>query len=157
MGTIGGSIANSDPAADWPAAILALKANIKTNNRIIQNRDLFIGMFETSLEENEIITSIEIQVPDFFNYIKFPNPASRYAIVGVAIAKYNSEVFVAVSGASHKPFVAEELSESLSKNFSSDIPLKTIPIDELNEDIHASPEYRANLIDVLTKKIINSN
>jgi carbon-monoxide dehydrogenase medium subunit len=157
MGTIGGSIANSDPAADWPAAILALKANIKTNNRIIQNRDLFIGMFETSLEDNEIITSIEIQVPDFFNYIKFPNPASRYAIVGVAIAKYNSEVFVAVSGASHKPFVAEELSESLSKNFSSDIPLKTIPIDELNEDIHASPEYRANLIDVLTKKIINSN
>ena len=157
MGTIGGSIANSDPAADWPAAILALKANIKTNNRIILNRDLFIGMFETSLEENEIITSIEIQVPDFFDYIKFPNPASRYAIVGVAIAKYDSNVIVTVSGASHKPFIADALSESLSKNFSSDIPLKTISLDELNEDIHASAEYRSNLIDVLTKKIINNN
>jgi len=156
MGTIGGSIANSDPAADWPAAILALKSNIKTNNRTVLNRDLFIGMFETSLEENEIITSIEIQVPDFFNYIKFPNPASRYAIVGVAIAKYNNEISVAISGASHKPFIAKSLSESLSKNFSNDIPLKTIPLDDLNEDIHASAEYRANLIDVLTKKIMNN-
>ena len=114
-------------------------------------------MFETSLEENEIITSIEIQVPDFFDYIKFPNPASRYAIVGVAIAKYDSSVIVTVSGASHKPFIADALSESLSKNFSSNIPLKTISLDELNEDIHASAEYRANLIDVLTKKIINNN
>ncbi|MFP6779724.1 MAG: FAD binding domain-containing protein [Alphaproteobacteria bacterium] len=157
MGTIGGSIANSDPAADWPAAILALKTNIKTNNRTILNQDLFIGMFETSLEENEIITSIEIQVPDFFNYIKFPNPASRYAIVGVAIAKYRNEVFVSVSGASHKPFIAQALSESLSKNFSSNIPLNTIPLDELNEDIHATAKYRSNLIDILTTKIINNN
>ena len=157
MGTIGGSIANSDPAADWPAAILALKTNIKTNNRTILNQDLFVGMFETSLEENEIITSIEIQVPDFFNYIKFPNPASRYAIVGVAIAKYRNEVFVSVSGASHKPFIAQALSESLSKNFSSNIPLNTIPLDELNEDIHASAKYRSNLIDILTTKIINNN
>ena len=157
MGTIGGSIGNSDPAADWPAAILALKSKIKTNNRIIQNRDLFTGMFETSLEENEIITSIEIQVPDFFDYIKFPNPASRYAIVGIAIAKYDSNVIVTVTGASHKPFIADSLSESLSKNFSSKIPLKTISLDELNEDIHASAEYRAHLIDVLTKKIINNN
>ena len=157
MGTIGGSIANSDPAADWPAAILALKTNIKTNNRTILNQDLFISMFETSLEENEIITSIEIQVPDFFNYIKFPNPASRYAIVGVAIAKYRNEVFVSVSGASHKPFIAQALSESLSKNFSSNIPLNTIPLDELNEDIHASAKYRSNLIDILTTKVINNN
>ena len=156
MGTIGGSIANSDPAADWPAAILALKSNIKTNNRTIQNKDLFTGMFETSLEENEIITSIEVKIPDYFNYKKFPNPASRYAIVGVAIAKYNNDVCIAVSGASHTPFIAKSLSESLSANFSSEIPLKSIPIDSLNEDIHASAEYRANLIDVLTKELINN-
>jgi len=156
MGTIGGSIANSDPAADWPAAILALKSNIRTNNRTIQNKDLFTGMFETSLEDNEVITSVELQIPEYFNYKKFPNPASRYAIVGVAIAKYNNEVYIAISGASHIPFIAKSLSESLSNNFSSDIPLNTIPIDELNEDIHASAEYRANLIDVLTKEVIKS-
>ena len=109
------------------------------------------------LKRLNIITSIEIQVPDFFNYIKFPNPASRYAIVGVAIAKYRNEVFVSVSGASHKPFIAQALSESLSKNFSSNIPLNTIPLDELNEDIHASAKYRSNLIDILTTKIINNN
>jgi len=156
MGTIGGSIANSDPAADWPAAILALKSSIKTNNRTIQNKDLFTGMFETSLEENEIITSIEVKIPDYFNYKKFPNPASRYAIVGVAMAKYNNDVCIAVSGASHTPFIAKSLSESLSANFSGEIPLKSVPIDNLNEDIHASAEYRANLIDVLTKEIIDN-
>lgn len=156
MGTIGGSLANSDPAADWPAAILALKSNIKTNNRTILNKELFTGMFETSLEDNEIITSVEIQIPSFFNYLKFPNPASRYAIVGVAIAKYEKEVFVAISGASHTPFIAEKLSQVLSDNFSDDIPLKTISMNELNDDIHASAEYRSNLIDVLTKEAIKS-
>ena len=155
MGTIGGSIANSDPAADWPAAILALKSKIKTNDKTISNSDFFTGMFETLLEDNEIITSIEIEVPDYFNYKKFPNPASRYAIVGVAIAKYNNDVKVAISGASHTPFIAKTLSDFLSNNFSSDFPKNTIGVDNLNEDIHASAEYRANLIDVLTKQIIN--
>ena len=97
-----------------------------------------------------------MEIPDYFNYKKFPNPASRYAIVGVAIAKYNNDVCIAVSGASHTPFIAKSLSESLSANFSSEIPLKSIPIDDLNEDIHASAEYRANLIDVLTKELIDN-
>ena len=154
MGTIGGSIANSDPAADWPAAILALNANIVTNNREINNKEFFTNMFETCLEENEIITEINFEIPEFFNYIKFPNPASRYAIVGVAIAKYENKVSVAISGASHTPFIAKELSEALTMNFSDNIPLNTISSDELNEDIHASSEYRANLIDVLTKKVL---
>jgi len=156
MGTIGGSIANSDPAADWPAAILALNANIVTNNREINNKEFFTNMFETCLEENEIITEINFEIPEFFNYIKFPNPASRYAIVGVAIAKYENKVSVAISGASHTPFIAKELSEALTMNFSDNIPLNTISSDELNEDIHASSEYRANLIDVLTKKVLKT-
>ena len=85
-GHIGGSLANSDPAADWPSAILALRSNLKTNNRIINNDDFFTGMFETSLEDNEILTSIEYEIPEYFKYVKFPNPASRYAVVGVSIA-----------------------------------------------------------------------
>ena len=156
MGTIGGSIANSDPAADWPAAVLALNSNIVTNNREINNKEFFTNMFETCLEENEIITEINFEIPEFFNYIKFPNPASRYAIVGVAIAKYENKVSVAISGASHTPFIAKELSEALTMNFSDNIPLNTISSDELNEDIHASSEYRANLIDVLTKKVLKT-
>tara|TARA_B110000261_G_scaffold157037_1_gene191607 strand:+ start:408 stop:1196 length:789 start_codon:yes stop_codon:yes gene_type:complete len=156
MGTIGGSIANSDPAADWPAAVLALNSNIVTNNREINNKEVFTNMFETCLEENEIITEINFEIPEFFNYIKFPNPASRYAIVGVAIAKYENKVSVAISGASHTPFIAKELSDALTMNFSDNIPLNTISSDELNEDIHASSEYRANLIDVLTKKVLKT-
>ena len=156
MGTIGGSIANSDPAADWPAAVLALNANIVTNNREINNKEVFTNMFETCLEENEIITEINFEIPEFFNYIKFPNPASRYAIVGVAIAKYENKVSVAISGASHTPFIAKELSDALTMNFSDNIPFNTISSDELNEDIHASSEYRANLIDVLTKKVLKT-
>jgi carbon-monoxide dehydrogenase medium subunit len=156
MGTIGGSIANSDPAADWPAAVLALNSNIVTNNREINNKEVFTNMFETCLEENEIITEINFEIPEFFDYIKFPNPASRYAIVGVAIAKYENKVSVAISGASHTPFIAKELSEALTMNFSDNIPLNTISSDELNEDIHASSEYRANLIDVLTKKVLKT-
>ncbi len=157
MGTIGGSLANSDPAADWPSAILALKTNLETNNRIIKNEEFFTGMFETCLEENEILTSIEFEVPEYFKYIKFPNPASRYAIVGVSIAKYQEKVNVAITGASHTPFIAEEISAALTSNFNSEIPLKTIPVSELNNDIHASSEYRQNLIDVCTKQALNSN
>jgi len=156
MGTIGGSIANSDPAADWPAAILALKSSITTNNRTISNSDIFTNMFETCLEENEIITEISFEIPEFFNYIKFPNPASRYAVVGVAIAKYATKVSVAISGASHTPFIAKELSDALTLNFSNNIPLKTISSRELNQDIHASSEYRAHLIDVLTKEALKA-
>jgi len=156
IGTIGGSLSNSDPAADWPAAVLALKTNIFTNNRTIKNEDFFTGMFETCLEENELLTSVEIELPDFFNYIKFPNPASKYAVVGVSIAIYETEVRVSVTGASHTPFMAKEISEALSSNINSDFPKKSVPMDDLNNDIHASAEYRQNLIDVLTKQLINS-
>ena len=92
----------------------------------------------------------------FFNYIKFPNPASKYAVVGVSIAIYEKEVRVSVTGASHTPFMAKEISEALSSNINSDFPKKSVPMDDLNNDIHASAEYRQNLIDVLTKQLINS-
>ncbi len=157
MGTIGGSLVNSDPAADWPAAILALKSNLISNNRIIKNEDFFTGMFETLLEENEILTSIEYEIPEYFKYVKFPNPASKYAIVGVAIAKYQDKVRVAITGASHTPFLAKEIGEALTTNFHEKIPLRTIPANDLNNDIHASSEYRQNLIDVCTKLAVSSN
>ena len=157
MGTIGGSIANSDPAADWPSAILALKSELHTNKRKIYNEDFFTGMFETCLEDSEILTSIEYEIPEYFKYVKFPNPASRYAVVGVSVAKYNNEVRVAVTGASHMPFLAKEISESLSKNFTTEIPLQTVPLSELNDDIHASSEYRQNLVDVCTKLALKPN
>ena len=157
MGTIGGSIANSDPAADWPSAILALKSELHTNKRKINNEDFFTGMFETCLEDSEILTSIEYEIPEYFKYVKFPNPASRYAVVGVSVAKYNNEVRVAVTGASHMPFLAKEISESLSKNFTTEIPLQTVPLSELNDDIHASSEYRQNLVDVCTKLALKPN
>ena len=157
MGTIGGSIVNSDPAADWPSAILCLKADLETNKRKINNEEFFTGMFETCLEENEILKSINYEIPEYFKYVKFPNPASRYAIVGVSVAKYNNEVRVAVTGASHTPFLAKEISEALTTKFTTEIPLKTIPISELNDDIHASSVYRQNLVDVCTKLALMPN
>ena len=155
FGTIGGSIANADPAADWPAAVLSLKSEIKTNKRTINGNDFFLGMFETALNEDEILIQIDFEIPTLFQYIKFSNPASRYAIVGVALSKYNNEVRIGITGAAHKPFRAKEIESSLSNDFSlNNIPLKTISLDSINHDIHASQEYRIHLIDVLVKRAV---
>ena len=157
-GTIGGSIANNDPAADYPSACIALNASINTsNNRKIDAESFFKGMFETALKKGEIIESIEFEIPQKSNYQKLPNPASRYAVVGVYIAKLKKEVRVAVTGAGSCVFRSEELESALSNNFSPAVIDKiSIPSKNLNSDIHASAEYRAHLIKVMAKKSIGS-
>ncbi len=156
-GTIGGSVANNDPAADYPSACLALNATIHTNKRKIQADKFFKGMFETDLKKGELIEAIEFEVPEKSAYSKYPNPASRYAVVGVYIAKLKKEVRVAVTGAGSCVFRSEELESALSNNFSPAVIDKiSIPSKNLNSDIHASAEYRAHLIKVMAKKSIGS-
>ncbi len=156
-GTIGGSIANNDPAADYPSACLALNAIIHTSKRKIPADKFFKGMFETDLKKGELIEAIEFEVPEKSSYAKFPNPASRYAVVGVYVAKFKKEVRVAVTGAGSCVFRSKELEEALSSNFSSSAVDKVnIASNGLNSDIHASAEYRAHIIKVMTKKAISS-
>ena len=156
-GTIGGSIANNDPAADYPSACLALNATIHTNKRKIPANKFFKGMFETDLKKGELIESVEFEVPEKSAYAKFPNPASRYALVGVYIAKLKNEVRVAVTGVESCVFRCKKLEDILSKNFSSSaIDDVNISSKGFNADIHASAEYRAHIIKVMAKKAISS-
>ena len=156
-GTIGGSIANNDPAADYPSACLALNAIIHTSKRKIAADKFFKGMFETDLKKGELIEAIEFEVPEKSAYAKFPNPASRYAIVGVYVAKLKKEIRVAVTGAGSCVFRSKELETALSSNFSpSTIDGVNISDKGLNSDIHASSEYRAHIIKVMTRKAVSS-
>ena len=156
-GTIGGSIANNDPAADYPSACLALNAIIHTSKRKIPADKFFKGMFETELKKGELIEEVEFEVPEKSTYSKFPNPASRYAIVGVYVAKLKKEVRVAVTGAGNCVFRSKELESALLNNFSpSAIDNVNISSKELNSDIHASAEYRAHIIKVMTRKAVSS-
>lgn len=156
-GTIGGSIANADPAADYPAAVVGLGATVKTNKREIAADDFFTGLFETALEDNEIVTAVAFPVPEKAGYIKFPNPASRYAVVGVMVAKTGSGVRVAVTGAGPSVFRAAEMEQALEKNFSPDaLDGISVPADSLNADIHASAEYRAHLVGVMAKRAVEA-
>ncbi len=155
-GTIGGSIANNDPAADYPAASLALGATIRTNRRAIKAEDFFQGMFTTALEPGEIITEVEFPVPEKAAYEKFRNPASRYAIVGVFVAKTKDGVRVAVTGAGQNGvFRHTAMEQALASNFSPDaIANVTTPATDMNSDIHASAEYRAHLVGVIAKRAL---
>jgi len=156
-GTIGGSIANNDPAADYPSACLALNATIHTSKRKISADKFFKGMFETDLKKGELIESIEFELPEKSYYAKFPNPASRYAIVGVYVAKLKKETRVAITGAGNSVFRSKELESALSNNFSpSSIDKVSISSKELNSDIHASSEYRAHIIKVMARKAVSS-
>ena len=156
-GTIGGSIANNDPAADYPSACLALNATIHTSKRKIPADKFFKGMFETDLKKGELIESVEFEIPEKSAYAKYPNPASRYAVVGVYVAKLKNEVRVAVTGAASCVFRSKELEASLSNNFSaSAIDSVNISAKGLNSDIHASAEYRAHIIKVMAKKAVSS-
>jgi len=156
-GTIGGSIANNDPAADYPSACLALNATIHTSKRAISADKFFKGMFETDLKKGELIESVEFQIPEKSSYAKFPNPASRYAIVGVYVAKLKNEVRVSITGAANCAFRSKELELALSSNFTaSAVESVNISKKGLNADIHASAEYRANLIKVFAKKAVEA-
>ena len=155
-GTIGGSLANNDPTADYPAACLALGATIVTNKRRLKPEEFFQGLFTTTLDSDEIITKVMFPVPKKAAYIKFRNQASRYALVGVFVAKRPSDVRVAVTGAgSNGVFRVKSFEEALAKRFSpKSIEGMTIPANGMNADIHATPEYRAHLVGVLAKRAL---
>ena len=156
-GTIGGSIANNDPAADYPSACLALNATIHTNKRKVLADKFFKGMFETDLKKGELIESIEFEVPEKSGYAKFPNPASRYAVVGVYVSKLKKETRVAVTGVESCVFRCKKLEDALSNNFSSTaIDAVNISSKGFNSDIHATAEYRAHIIKVMAKKAVSS-
>jgi carbon-monoxide dehydrogenase medium subunit len=156
-GTIGGSIANNDPAADYPSAVVALGATVTTNQRQIAGDDFFTGLFETALQPNEIVTAVSFPLAEKAAYMKFRNPASRYAIVGVFVAKTGSGVRVAVTGAGPCVFRVPEMEQALAKSFSPDA-IKDIKVaaDELNSDIHASSEYRAHLVNVMARRAVTA-
>ena len=155
-GTMGGSVANADPAADYPAAVVALDATITTTSGQHKGNDFFKGLFETALQDGELITSISYPKPEKAAYQKFRNPASRYAMVGVFVAKTANGVRVAVTGAGPSVFRVKAMEEALAKNFSSDaIKDIKIPADGLNSDIHGSAEYRAHLVNVMARRAVD--
>jgi carbon-monoxide dehydrogenase medium subunit len=154
MGTLGGSVANNDPAADYPAAVLGLGATINTSKRKIAADDFFKGMYETALEPGEIIASISFPIPKRAGYVKFRNQASRYAIVGVFVAEGNG-VRVAVTGAGPSAFRVPEMEKALSSKFSADaIANVKVAASGLNSDLHASAEYRAHLVSVIARRAV---
>jgi len=154
-GTLGGSIANSDPAADYPAGVLGLGATVRTAKRTIAADDFFKGFFETALEPGEIITAVSFPVPDRASYVKFPQPASRFALVGVFVAQFGKAVRVAVTGAGACAFRAKPLEEALTKKFDvQSCDGLVIPADSLNTDLFGSAQYRAHLIAVLARRAV---
>ena len=156
-GTIGGSVANNDPSADYPSACVALNATIHTNERKIEASKFFKGMFETALKKGELIEAIEFQIPEKSSYQKHPNPASRYAVVGVYVAKYKKDINVAVTGAKPCVYNDKDLSNALSNSFSSS-SIQNMELDssDMNADIHASAEYRASLVVTQAKKAVDA-
>jgi aerobic carbon-monoxide dehydrogenase medium subunit len=157
MGTLGGSLANSDPAADYPAAVLGLGATIVTNKRKIEADKYFKGLFETALEPAELITAVTFPAPKRAGYAKFKNPASRFALVGVFVAEFGNGVRVAVTGAGPCAFRQADMEKALAAKFAPD-SLANIKVkaDGLNNDLHATPEYRAHLIGVMAKRAVEA-
>lgn len=157
-GTIGGSVANNDPAADYPAGCLGLGATIHTNRRTIPADDFFVGLFETALEDGEIILSIRFPIPDKAAYVKFPNPASRYALVGVMISKTGPEVRVAVTGAGASGvFRDAHIETCLAGSFSPEaIDASGVDESEINSDLHASAEYRKHIIGEMARRAVTA-
>jgi carbon-monoxide dehydrogenase medium subunit len=155
-GTLGGSIANNDPNADYPAGVLGLGATIITNKRRIAADDFFKGLFETALEPDEIITKVQFPKVNKAAYQKFPNPASRFALVGVFVSKRGSDIRVAVTGAgANGVFRVKAFEEALKKRFGAkSLEGMTVPADGMASDIHGSAEYRAHLIGVLARRAV---
>jgi aerobic carbon-monoxide dehydrogenase medium subunit len=156
-GTLGGSVANNDPAADYPAAVLGLAALVVTDRREIAADDFFQGMFSTALESDEIIVAIRFAVPRRAAYAKFAQMATGYAMTGVMVADYGDTVRVAVTGAGSSVFRWKEAEIALTKEFSEQaLHGLNCPADDLTADIHAPAEYRANLVSVMTRKAVKS-
>ena len=158
LGTLGGSLANNDPAADYPGAVLALNATVITDRRKIAADQYFKGLYETALEPGELISAVSFQVPKRGAYQKFRNPASRFALVGVYVADFGSgNVRVGVTGAGACAFRQTEMEKALAAKFAPEAVanIKVKP-DGLNNDLHASPEYRAHLITVMAKRAVEA-
>jgi aerobic carbon-monoxide dehydrogenase medium subunit len=154
-GTLGGSLANNDPAADYPAAVLGLGATVQTNKRKIAADDFFKGMYETALGADEIITAVSFPIPKKAAYMKFPQPASRFALVGVFVAQTTGGVRVAVTGAAAQVHRATAIEGALAKSFTADAAKAVkIPADHLNSDLHGSAEYRAHLVSVMAGRAV---
>ena len=156
-GTLGGSIANNDPAADYPAAIVGLDATVTTTTRDIAADDFFTGMFETALGDDEIVVSVSFPIPKRAGYCKFPNPASGYPVVGVFVADTNAGVRVAVTGAGACVFRAADIEAALSANFApAAIDGVSVDHSDFNEDLHASAEYRGQLLTVMARRAVTA-
>lgn len=156
-GTIGGSIANNDPAADYPSAVLGLGAEVVTHQRVIPADEFFLGLFETALAPGELVTEVRFPIPRAAGYYKLPQPASRFCLVGVFVARFDSGVRVAVTGAGPGVFRFDAAERALSTRFHSDA-LQGIALspDALNSDIHASAEYRAHAVLVMTRRLVTA-
>ncbi len=154
-GTLGGSVAHADPAADYPAGIVGLNATVRTHARAINADEFFTGMFETALEPGELITAVHFPTPVKSAYAKFANPASKYAIVGVFVAQFADQVRVAVTGAATSVFRVPEMEAALAQSFTPDaIQDITVPADDMADDADAGPEYRAHLVTVMAKRAV---
>jgi carbon-monoxide dehydrogenase medium subunit len=154
-GTLGGSVANSDPAADYPAAVVALGATVRTNRRSIDGEAFFRGMFETALDAGEILVGIDFPLPDRAAYCKFANPASRYAVVGVFVALFGARVSVGVTGAGPCAFRAKAFEDALAADLAPGaLDGIDVPSGEFNADLHASADYRAHLVTVMAKRAV---
>ena len=155
MGTIGGSIAHNDPAADYPAGVVGLGATVTTNKRKIVADDFFKGLFETALQAGEVITAVSFPVPKRAAYMKFKNPASRFALVGVFVADTAGGPRVAVTGAGPGVFRVPEMEKALAGKFAPEsVANIAVKSSGLNSDIHASAEYRAHLVTVMAKRAV---
>jgi carbon-monoxide dehydrogenase medium subunit len=157
MGTLGGSLANNDPAADYPAAVLALGATIITSKRKIEADKFFKGLYETALEPGELLTAVAFPAPKRAAYTKFKNPASRFAIVGVFVADFGNGVRVAVTGAGPSVFRQADMEKALSAKFAPEsIASIKVKADGLNSDLHATAEYRAHLVTVMARRAVEA-
>jgi len=157
MGTIGGSLANNDPAADYPAAVLGLGATVVTNKRKIAADDFFKGLYETALGKGEIIEQVVFPIPKRAAYMKFKNPASRFAIVGVFVADTGSGARVAVTGAGPCAFRVASMEKALASKFAPEsVANISVPEKGLNSDLHAKADYRAHLITVMARRAVEA-
>jgi len=155
MGTIGGSIANADPAACYPAAVLGLGATVHTHRRTIAADDFFTGLYETALEPGELITAVSFPVPRRAGYVKFKQPASRFALVGVFVSQGDAGVRVAVTGCKSHVFRATALEQALAASFTPEAAKAVrLPHDEVNSDLHGSAEYRAAMVSVMAARAV---
>ena len=155
QGTLGGSLANNDPAADYPAAVLGLGATVNTNKRAIPADKFFTGLFETALKSGEVIVSVSFPLPKRAAYVKFRNPASHFALVGVFVSESAGTVRVSVTGGGNGVFRMKPMEQRLSETFSADAIAKVkVSPDDLSSDLHASAEYRAHLLTVLAQRAV---